>query len=84
MEFKYDGGGLAKGGTVSLYVDGKKDRRRPPRRDDTDGLLLPMRPAMSAGMKAPRSRRITARAATGSPAKSTGSSSTWARMITIT
>jgi arylsulfatase len=25
MEFKYDGGGLAKGGTVSLYVDGKKD-----------------------------------------------------------
>ena len=25
MEFEYDGGGLAKGGTVSLYVDGKKD-----------------------------------------------------------
>ena len=25
MEFKYDGGGLAKGGTVSLYVDGNKD-----------------------------------------------------------
>jgi hypothetical protein len=25
MEFKYDGGGMAKGGTVSLYVDGKKD-----------------------------------------------------------
>jgi arylsulfatase A-like enzyme len=25
MEFKYDGGGLAKGGTVSLYVDGTKD-----------------------------------------------------------
>jgi arylsulfatase A-like enzyme len=24
MEFAYDGGGLAKGGTVSLYVDGKK------------------------------------------------------------
>jgi arylsulfatase len=24
MEFKYDGGGLAKGGTVSLYMDGKK------------------------------------------------------------
>jgi len=24
MEFKYDGGGLAKGGTVSLFVDGKK------------------------------------------------------------
>jgi arylsulfatase len=25
MEFKYDGGGLAKGGTVTLFVDGKKD-----------------------------------------------------------
>ena len=25
MEFKYDGGGLAKGGTVSLFVDGMKD-----------------------------------------------------------
>jgi arylsulfatase len=25
LEFKYDGGGLAKGGTVSLFVDGKKD-----------------------------------------------------------
>ena len=25
MEFKYDGGGLAKGGAVSLFVDGKKD-----------------------------------------------------------
>ncbi len=25
MEFAYDGGGLAKGGTVSLFVDGKKD-----------------------------------------------------------
>ena len=22
MEFKYDGGGLAKGGTVTLYIDG--------------------------------------------------------------
>jgi len=25
MEFEYDGGGLAKGGNVSLFVDGKKD-----------------------------------------------------------
>ncbi len=25
MEFKYDGGGLAKGGTVTLYIDGRKD-----------------------------------------------------------
>ena len=25
LEFKYDGGGLAKGGSVSLFVDGNKD-----------------------------------------------------------
>jgi arylsulfatase len=25
MEFKYDGGGLGKGGTASLFIDGKKD-----------------------------------------------------------
>ena len=25
LEFRYDGGGLAKGGTLSLFVDGKKD-----------------------------------------------------------
>ena len=25
MEFKYDGGGLGKGGMMSLFVDGKKD-----------------------------------------------------------
>jgi arylsulfatase len=25
MEFKYDGGGLVKGGTASLFIDGKKD-----------------------------------------------------------
>ena len=40
MEFKYDGGGLAKGGLVSLFVDGTKDGEGridmtiPPRRRD--------------------------------------------------
>jgi arylsulfatase len=24
MEFAYDGGGLAKGGTITLYIDGRK------------------------------------------------------------
>ena len=28
MEFKYDGGGLAKGGDVTLYPDGKPVRAR--------------------------------------------------------
>ena len=36
MEFAYDGGGLGKGGTVTLYVDGEPvgegARRRAPRR----------------------------------------------------
>ncbi len=29
MEFAYDGGGLGKGGTVTLYLDGERDRQRP-------------------------------------------------------
>ena len=39
MEFKYDGGGLAKGGDVTLYVDGKAGRPGPRRADRADGLL---------------------------------------------
>ena len=39
MEFAYDGGGLAKGGTVTLYVDGDTGRRGPRRGDRADGLL---------------------------------------------
>ena len=32
MEFAYDGGGLAKGGNVTLYVDGDQGRRGSRRR----------------------------------------------------
>ena len=39
MEFKYDGGGLAKGGTVSLFVDGKKDGEGRVEHDGADALL---------------------------------------------
>ena len=39
MEFAYDGGGLAKGGTATLYVDGNQGRRRTDRRDRADDLL---------------------------------------------
>ena len=39
MEFKYDGGGLAKGGDVTLYYDGKAGRQGPRRADAADGLL---------------------------------------------
>ena len=38
MEFTYDGGGLAKGGDVTLYHDGSRGHR-PRRRDPADGLL---------------------------------------------
>ena len=31
MEFAYDGGGLAKGGNVTLYYDGEAGRQRPGR-----------------------------------------------------
>jgi arylsulfatase len=37
-EFAYNGGGLGKGGTVSLYVDGQ-GRRRPGRGHRADGVL---------------------------------------------
>ena len=39
MEFKYDGGGLAKGGTVSLFVDGKKDGEGRVDQTVPDGVL---------------------------------------------
>ena len=39
MEFAYDGGGLAKGGDVTLYYDGDAGRHRPRRSDPADGLL---------------------------------------------
>ena len=38
MEFAYDGGGLAKGGTVTLYVDGK--RAGEGRVDHTEPLIF--------------------------------------------
>jgi len=39
MEFAYAGGGLGKGGTVSLFVDGKKSRRGQSRRHGAHALL---------------------------------------------
>ena len=39
MEFKYDGGGLAKGGGVTLFVDGKAVGPGSRRADRADGLL---------------------------------------------
>jgi hypothetical protein len=39
MEFKYDGGGLAKGGDVTLYYDGEAGRQRKGRAQSANGLL---------------------------------------------
>ena len=39
MEFAYDGGGLAKGGNVTLFYDGEACRRGKSRGNPTDGLL---------------------------------------------
>ncbi len=39
MEFKYDGGGVAKGGGVTLYVDGKAVGQGRIETDGADGLL---------------------------------------------
>ena len=39
VEFTYDGGGLGKGGSAALFVDGTQGRGRPRRCDRADGLL---------------------------------------------
>ena len=67
MEFKYDGGGLAKGGDVTLYYDGKPCRQRSRRTHPADGLLPRTRPATLAPTPAHPRHRTTARPATGSP-----------------
>jgi hypothetical protein len=83
MEFKYDGGGLAKGGTVSLFVDGTKDGEG---RIDMAirWCSRVMKRAMSARRAALPCRRITARAATSSVARSTGSRLIWRKTIRTT
>ena len=48
MEFTYDGGGLAKGGDVTLYYDGKAGRQGPRRADRSRWATPPTRPATSA------------------------------------
>ena len=61
MEFKYDGGGLAKGGIVSLYRRRQEGRRRPRRADACRCCSRPTRPAMSARRQARRCHRTTDR-----------------------
>ncbi len=78
MEFKYDGGGLAKGGDVTLYYDGKAVGTG--RVEQTQ----PMRHVTSARTPARRPHRTTAPPATGSQVTSNGCSWTSAKTATTT
>ena len=79
MEFAYDGGGLAKGGNVTLYVDGEQGRRGPRRGDRADGLLRRRDRRRRPRHRARRSATTTRREPSASPARSTGCRSTSAR-----
>jgi arylsulfatase len=71
MEFKYDGGGLGKGGDVTLYYDGKAvgtGRVEQPSQWRSPAT----RPATSGPTPARRPHRTTAPTPTNSPARSTG------------
>ena len=76
MEFDYDGPGLAKGGTVTLYLDGAEVGRG--QLPVTQAVVFSADEATHvAASRARRSRRTTRRAATTSPARSGGCRSTW-------
>jgi hypothetical protein len=78
MEFAYDGGGIGKGGTVTLYVDSEQVGQG--RVERTHKFFSPWtRPPTSAATPAPPSPRTTAPATTTSTARSTGSRSTSTR-----
>ena len=71
MEFAYDGGGLAKGGTVTLYVDGDKVGEGRVDGDRADDLLGRRDGRRRRDTASPVSDDYRARAAS-SPARSTG------------
>ena len=74
MEFAYDGGGLAKGGTVSLYVDGQRvgeghvDRTEP-MAFSADETLRASGTSWGSPVRLPR---VRGRTTTGSAERSTG------------
>ena len=78
MEFAYDGGGMGKGGTVTLYYDGKEVGRAASSRPRASSSRPTKRPT-SATSPAPPSARTTPPTPAGSPARSTGCGSTSAR-----
>ena len=75
VEFAYDGGGAAKGGLATIYVNGKKagEGRSNAR---SLGSSRPTRPPTSARTMQRPSPRTTRRTTTSSPARSSRSRST--------
>ncbi len=59
MEFAYDGGGLAKGGDVTLFHDGTRGRHAVGSRPPSRWSSRPTRPPTSATSRAPRSPPTT-------------------------
>ena len=79
MEFAYDGGGLAKGGTVTLYVDG--DKVGEGRVEGTVPMVFSADETADVGRghRLPRQRRLLGRAERLHRRRSTGCRSTSAR-----
>ena len=83
MEFKYDGGGLAKGGDVTLYYDGKPVGTG--RVEKTQPLGYSADEACDVGSDSGRRHhRTTDLPATASRARSNGCNSTSAKTATTT
>ena len=79
MEFAYDGGGLGKGGNVTLYIDGAKVGEGRVDATHADDLLRRTRRPTSAPTAAPRSATTTAATTRLHRHGSTGSRSTSTR-----
>ena len=79
MEFAYDGGGLGKGGDVTLYVDGAERRRGPRRGDDAADLLRRRDDRPRHRHRDARQRRLRLGGLRASPARSSGCRSTSTR-----
>ena len=84
MEFAYDGGGLAKGGDVTLYYDGDAVGTGRVEADPADDLLRRRDHRHRLRVRHHRHRPTTRRRPAGSPARSTGCRSTSATTTTTT
>jgi arylsulfatase len=83
MEFKYDGGGLAKGGDITLYYDGKPVGKGRVEKSQPMGYSADEACDVGADSGSPASPDYGP-AGSSSPVKSNGCRSTSARTITTT